>query len=72
MSIVTFCFCSSSSASSRKANSNSIPSAAHAFFTCFDLSLGKRACVMKDAANQRGLAMIDVADENDAELRLDV
>src|SRR5207245_1356194 len=69
VSIVTFCFCSSRSASSKKANSNPIPSAAHAFFYLLNLAFRKRAGVMQNATDQRGLPVIDMADENDAERR---
>ena len=40
VSIVMFCSCSSSSASSRNEYSNSIPSASHAFLICSTLPSG--------------------------------
>ena len=38
----------------------------------FDLAFGERAGVMQDAPNQRRLAMVNVTDENDTQLRLDI
>ena len=38
----------------------------------FDFAFGQRTCVVQDATDQRGLAMIDMTNKNDLELRLSI